>query len=121
MLAIFYLVAAYSAAAANHDQFAPDPYGAKGPCAYIFQEPGGKCLDGSFTVEVEIGPEAQLVAAKVVSASASEKSSGPVDAIAQCVASNMSFYRKAYLKPPITPGKRLTTIHVVNANTCPEP
>jgi hypothetical protein len=95
-----------------------DPYGANGPCAYLFQAPGGNCLDGVFTLEIEIGPGRQIVASKVVSSSATAKSSGPVAPLAECMASHMAFYARWQVKHIDTPGKEIVTIHVVNANTC---
>jgi hypothetical protein len=120
MRPIFLLCVLYAAPGLSHEQVPPDPYGAKGPCANLFRAPGGTCLDGEFTVEIEIGSKGEVVASKVISASTSQKSSGPVDAVAQCVASNMAFYGQWYVKPPILPGKSVHTIHVVSANTCPE-
>jgi hypothetical protein len=99
----------------------PDPYGANGPCAYLFKQPGGNCLDGVFTLETEVGLNQQIVSSKVISSSASAASSGSVTPIAQCVADNMAFYAKWHVKDRDTPGKQTVTIHVVNANTCVKP
>ena len=95
-----------------------DRYGANGPCAYLFKQPGGNCLEGSFTLETKIGPKRKIVSSKVISFSTSPESSGSVSPIAQCVADHMDFYAKWHVKNPDTPGKEVTTIHVVSANTC---
>jgi len=95
-----------------------DSHGNKGPCAYLFEAPGGNCLDGVFTLETEIGPGQQIISSKVTSSSETSKSSGSVAGVAECVASHMAFYAHSYIKHIDTPGKETNTIHVVNANTC---
>lgn len=98
-----------------------DKYGADGPCAYIYKQAGGSCLDGVVVLETEIGPARKVLASKVISASASSFSSGPIDAIAHCMADHMSYFEKWYVHEPDRKGKQLQTIHVVNANTCDDP
>ena len=115
------LVAFATLACASCSAAEPDKYGANGPCAYLFKQPGGNCLDGAFTLETEVGPKRNIFSSKVLSFSTSPASSGSVAPLAQCVADNMAFYAKWHVKNPDTPGKQVVTIHVVNANTCVKP
>jgi hypothetical protein len=115
-LSVFVLLAISPSTVCLGDE--ADPYGAKGPCAYLFELPGGKCLDGVFTLETEIGPGQKIVTSKVTASSETPKSSGSVAPVAECVANHMAFYARWYIKHLDTPGKETNTIHVVNANTC---
>jgi hypothetical protein len=75
-LSVFVLLAISPSTVCLGDE--ADPYGAKGPCAYLFELPGGKCLDGVFTLETEIGPGQKIVTSKVTASSETPKSSGSV-------------------------------------------
>jgi hypothetical protein len=95
-----------------------DPYGANGPCSYLFKQPGGNCRDGKFTVETEVGQERKIISSKVVSLVTSTDSVGSVEPIAKCVAEHMDFYARWYVEELDKPGKQVTTIHVINDKAC---
>lgn len=91
------------------------------PCAYLFDQAGGSCLDGVFTLEVTIGERRKIISVEVTSSSTSAHSSGPVDRVAQCVADNMDYYGKSYIHKPDQLGKQTVTVHVVTARSCKRP
>jgi hypothetical protein len=89
------------------------------PCAYLFKAPA--CLDGIFTLEVNVGEKQKILSTRVVASSTSAQSSGSIVPVAECVAGHMNFYAKFYIHNPDQLGKQTVPVNVVAPPSCKRP